>query len=509
MFRGLAFKFSLGVLAITTLILGAYSIYDYQVASKRLYSEQKDRTQVMVENLSETVASALWNYEVDTVDKAIESATSIKGVKLIAIKDGEKFIAGYQKSGSEILKIEELTQEIKLNNAQAFPLVFVEGSKTTEVGTLLALTDLSHIDKELGSLVKSSIAKGILISLILITTIIVLMRYLVSVPINNVVAALKDISMGEGDLTKRLPEHDTSEVGDLSRYFNKFVERIHAMVSEAASSSQDLSQATSTLKKIVDSTSDRADVQQRETVNVAKSIKRLSDTSAKVSENAKGTARSASDANKDAQEAMGVVEQTVVSVRKLASEFDDGAEQINSVQTSVNEIGTVLDVIKSIAEQTNLLALNAAIEAARAGEQGRGFAVVADEVRALAGRTQKSTGEIHSVIERLKENASVAVSVMEVGCESSQQSVEIVIRAGKNIASIVNHIAQVTEMSGEIAESISDQGDVLQKIESNVSQISIVAQETNDGAHQALDISKMVDKASHRLEKLVESFKTS
>lgn len=510
MFKKLALQFNVGVLAIIAIVFTSYSIYDYNSMSSRLYAEQEDRAAITINSLSSTVGTALWNFELETVEKAVETTSKLKGMDIVLIQDVEKnIIAGFESKGGELTKISDM-ESLPVDAMVEHPIVIGAGTEDQkQVGSLFVKSNLDHIKNQLLSLIWSSVIKILIIALILITTISFLMKVLVLSPINEVVNALQDISVGDGDLTKRLPEKTQNEIGSLAIYFNRFIDRIHTMVSDAAQSSQQLSHATGNLKNIVDSTSDRANFQQAETAKVAQAIERLSDSSSSVASSSESAAQSANSANENAQEAMTVFDQTVQSVKRLASEFDNGAEQINSVQNSVNEIGSVLDVIGSIAEQTNLLALNAAIEAARAGEQGRGFAVVADEVRALAGRTQKSTGEIQEMIQRLEANASVAVNVMEVGCEFSQQSVDIANQAGKNIVSIVEHIAEVTNMSNSIADAVKDQGMVMQDVNNNVSQINVIAQETNTIAQEALDTSNMVDTASRRLETLVESFKTS
>lgn len=505
MFKGLAFQFSIGVLAIIAVILSVFGVMDYRSASTSLTENLDGKVQLSVNNLTGTLASALWNFDEEALRTALESAVAIPEIGMVAVLDDSgSIVAAFQSLGDVVSPVEQVENSGDVISA---PLTMEDGGQQQQIGILVVKKYTGHVQEKLNRVVMFSVFKTITLAAILVATIMILMKVLVSRPINDVVSALQDISRGEGDLTKRLPEDGTGEIGTLAIYFNQFVERIQSMVQEVSGNSQELSGAVITLKRIIHSNSERVTNQQRETDQVAVAIHKMSDTAGHVAEKAGQAAGSAKEANQQANTAMQVVQQTVDSVQTLANEFTLGTESINSVQSSVDEISSVLDVIRGIAEQTNLLALNAAIEAARAGEQGRGFAVVADEVRALAGRTQQSTGEIQSMIERLQSGAGDAVMVMQNGTEASNNAVSMANDAVGNIAAIVEHVSSVTEMNQSIAEAVKEQNDMSQAVNENVGSISSLAQESSDVSQEALQASDTVSKSSSGLDILVKSFK--
>lgn len=507
MFQGLAAKFSLGVLVIVALLFSVYGVYDYQQMSSRLYKEQSDRISLVANSLSGTVSTALWNYESETVISALQSNVNVPGITVIGVfgTKGELVDAYTLNDEGKPERVEEVDPE---NPAiQTYQLQYDDRVKLREVGSLFFVTENSHIRAELSKLVGIALGKTVLSIVLLVSLIVLLMKVLVSRPIESVVSALREISMGDGDLTQRLPEKENNEIGKLSKYFNKFVERIQNMVIDSGSTNHDLLDAVEQLKYIVHRSSELVNTQQQETDMVATAVNQMSEAATEVASNAQTAANFTDTANKEVKSATQMISNTVDTVESLANDFSNGTISIASVQDRVNDIGSVLDVIRGIAEQTNLLALNAAIEAARAGEQGRGFAVVADEVRALAGRTQQSTGEIQTMIERLQESAGEAVSVMDGGTENSKKAVQMANDAVQNLSTIATHIGSLNEMNAQTANAVGEQSQVSESVSENVTRIATLANETNHITNKAAKISKSVEAATNRLASMIGSFK--
>jgi len=247
--------------------------------------------------------------------------------------------------------------------------------------------------------------------------------------------------------------------------------------------------------------------QQTETALVATSINEMSSTVHEVAQNAETAAAGASEADSQTEKGKQIVSSTVSSIRTLASEVEKASQVIAQVEKDSEEIGSVLEVIRGIAEQTNLLALNAAIEAARAGEQGRGFAVVADEVRNLASRTQESTQEIQEMIERLQKGSREAVTAMVSGQEQAEQTVEQASQAESSLSEISSAVAQINEMNAHIAEASRQQGEVVEEINKNIVNITQVADDSANGADQLSTASQEMANLAVNLESQVSRFK--
>ncbi|MGD8593954.1 MAG: methyl-accepting chemotaxis protein, partial [Gammaproteobacteria bacterium] len=226
-----------------------------------------------------------------------------------------------------------------------------------------------------------------------------------------------------------------------------------------------------------------------------------------VARNATEAANAASHSDEEAQKGQAVVDRTINAIDALASEVDRAANVIHRLEQDSDQIGTVLDVIKGIAEQTNLLALNAAIEAARAGEQGRGFAVVADEVRTLASRTQQSTAEIQQMIERLQAGAQEAVSVMDDSRSRAADSVSSAQSAGQSLQSITGSVASITDMNTQIAAAADEQSAVAEEVNKNIVNINHAAERAADGAKQTSAASNALAGLAQDLQALVGQFK--
>ena len=226
-----------------------------------------------------------------------------------------------------------------------------------------------------------------------------------------------------------------------------------------------------------------------------------------VAHNAVHAAEATREADQSSTQGKAVVDKTVDAIGEIAAEVEQAAQVIHELERESENIGSVLDVIKSIAEQTNLLALNAAIEAARAGEQGRGFAVVADEVRTLAGRTQASTAEIEEMITRLQSGANNAVNVMESSKTKTNIGVEQAAAAGSALEDITTAVDRIAEMNTQIASAAEEQSAVTEEINRNVANISEIAEHTSTGAEQTAQASEGLSRLASQLNAVVVQFR--
>lgn len=348
---------------------------------------------------------------------------------------------------------------------------------------------------------------GIAIVILAALGMVVLLLKTVVKPINDIKEAMVQIASGEGDLSQRISINSQDEIGQLAGGFNQFVTKIQATVSQVVESSNTLRQEMNNLNALTATIADSTVGQQRDSEAVAAAVHEMQVTSRNVSDSATEAALASQTANEELSNTNVILEQTVAAIRDLAGEIESASQVINTLDNDVSNIASVLDVIRGIAEQTNLLALNAAIEAARAGEQGRGFAVVADEVRSLASRTQKSTGEIQTMIEKLQAGAAQAVEVMQGSKTSSEDTIQSAGLATESLAEILNAIARMNEMNTHIATAAGQQSSVSDEVNSNVQGIADSSTSIVDVVSQAQQSLSMLSEQTQQLDKQVSQFR--
>ena len=316
-------------------------------------------------------------------------------------------------------------------------------------------------------------------------------------------------AMAQGDLSKRVDMDGEDEFAWLSREYTTarrgFADAVRAIMSSAVQ----LASAAEELSKITEQSSQGVEKQQREVQQVATAMEEMSATVQEVASNAANAATGAQEADEQSKNGYEVVNETIETIHSLADEVKQTSEVIERLKDDSISIGTVLDVIRDIAEQTNLLALNAAIEAARAGEQGRGFAVVADEVRTLASRTQQSTQEIHQMIERLQSGANNAVEAMEHGRNKAEVSVAQAAKAGEALEAITSVVDNIKSMNIQIASAAEEQSATTEEINRNIVNISDVADETAEGSKRTASSSDDLAQLAMELQQQVGRFQVN
>jgi len=372
------------------------------------------------------------------------------------------------------------------------------------IGSGIYVDDVNARFREIATMLGLFVFIG---ALVVIGALFLIGRSIVA-PVVDASAAMREVASGSGDLTRRLAVDGNDEVGALAGDFNHFVARTRDMVAAVGQSTTRLATAAGQLTAVTQASRQTAQDQRGETDQVATAVNEMSASAQEVARSAAEAAAAARQADEAAVAGRDVMQRAVTSMQHLAGEIDNAGDVIGRLKQESEGIGSVLGVIRGVAEQTNLLALNAAIEAARAGEQGRGFAVVADEVRTLASRTQESTQEIQDMIERLQHEAARAVMAMGSGQEQTRQTLDHAAAADESLANIVGLVNTISDMNAQIAGAAEEQTSVAQELDRNVMHIAQLAEQAQGNGEQTSSASADLAALSTELRGLVGQFKT-
>jgi len=365
-------------------------------------------------------------------------------------------------------------------------------------------------DEVNGLIFSNSLSVAALITLagiILAIGISLLMKTIVGRPLQATLRAVEDIADGKGDLTVRFNATGRDEFAILAGAFDRLLDRIQHTIREALESSDTILRQADQLARIAEQSASSVSVQNRETEMVVTAMHEMSLTAQSVAQSAAAGESAASQASREAEDGRGTMNNTVGSIQQQADEIAASMEVMQELASASSDIGLVLEGIVGIAEQTNLLALNAAIEAARAGEQGRGFAVVADEVRSLAQRTQDSTQQIRSMIERVQSGVDRSSGMLENNRALAARNAEVAEATGRSFSDVMNAVTQISQVNTEIASAAEQQSQVSEEINRNVVRISDEARKNSEQVEQTRVASQDLTQLAEKLRTLLAYYK--
>ena len=329
----------------------------------------------------------------------------------------------------------------------------------------------------------------------------------ISKPIRKIVGMMQDVAEGEGDLTQRLEIDRSDEIGDLAGWFNRFVDKLHDLISQIRMNIEEVASASNEIGATSAQMATGAEEQTSQTGDVATAVQEMTAAIVENSQNATRSAEIAKEASTKASEGSDAMQATLEGMEEIVTSTGKAGEIVESLSSRADQIGDIIQVINDIADQTNLLALNAAIEAARAGEQGRGFAVVADEVRKLAERTTKATGEISETIEAIQSDTREASKSMEAACSVVNRGKDMAIKTEEVLKKIIESVSKAMDMIREIAVASEEMSSGAEEISKNVEAISRVTRESASGSEQMAGTADRLTRQTERLRDLVNRFK--
>ena len=500
-------KLNLALLLALALIFSAYAVFDTLTNQSIIKEKIVQASEHTVKRMGITLAKPLWEFSMNTVRKTAIAELGMNDLVAISVYDMEdnKLLNIYWDNESQTVNDGDYSGPIFLEKELVVQME--DSGDLYDAGQVKLLFSSDSADSAFIHTVTSSITKGLILAALVLLLMSALVYRLILAPLNNIAERVSDIAHGNGDLTKRIHADSKDELGKLATSINLFIDNIHSIIADIQGVSDHLDETSDTSQKNISELNTLIAEQDSQVALIVEAMQEMGCTSAEVANKAAESADITQKTNELSMSGMLQVKNANNMTQDLALSITSSTEKTATLQESSQSISSVIDVIKGIAEQTNLLALNAAIEAARAGEQGRGFAVVADEVRTLAQRTQQSTSDITKMITQLQEQINETYELMGSGLKKVNLNVKSVEQTGISFANIKDAVEQNLIGATAIAAAAEEQTQTLSVIQNNVDQIKAANEQTLTITVSTTDVNEELVELGHHIHQLVAKFK--
>lgn len=492
--KSLLTKFMMVLAAAMVTIAVIVAFTNYRIATNDLKQKLEAEIAAMLELTNSSIMEAVFAYDfqqIEAIAKSLVNTSLITSVKVVDHRG--KALA--QATDDDVAEGQIVRQAIPI----------VQGGNT--IGSY----DITFTSQSMADALADQIQISILTVLALLAasliTVFVLIRNLVLAPVDEVTRSLSTIADGGGDLTRRLSTDSGNEIAALAHNFNRVMEHIADIIRNVVQVNDKVRINVHTMGRATESTVNSTSQQLREIELVATAVEELSASATEIARHAGETAERTDATSVLAEEGNTVVHLSLDNVHRLTNQIETTAQKIQTLKNNSVNIGSVMEVIRTIAEQTNLLALNAAIEAARAGEQGRGFAVVADEVRSLAQKTRSSTEEIEAMIVQLQRAADEAHQAMNTSTQSARETIQTASKVGEALDKIRTNISTINDMNHQIASASHQQSSVANEVSKNITAIHGLSQNVVENAQVVNHSGSQLISETGELKKQIDNFK--
>ena len=504
--KSIAKRLNIVFVSVVTVVLVGSGALNYFTAKSELEARRQEQSAALTTRLKLGIPTMVWNFDKRQIDMTLEAEMMEQDVIGILIKNKDDVTAGRLRDPDG--KIRPASKEDKLiGTIQTVPLEFVDGDTTKQVGDLEFAISSARGDAALRNLIIKILAQVVVLNALLMFTLSMSLHSMVFKPLGRIRTALQEIASGEADLTKRLDVGERNEIGDVAHWFNTFVEQLQKIVRHVVESTQGLAEAERVMSIGIEQSAGRATEQSEIITSMAAAMEQMTVGISHVSDQSSEVRTASEQSDVLARSGSAAVTELIHEIRLISESVKRSSETIEELGKESEKISKVANVIKEIADQTNLLALNAAIEAARAGEQGRGFAVVADEVRKLAERTTKSTVEISGIIGVVQNGIDEAVTGMHSGVAAVANGSARADEAGSAIEELNTSSGKVIFSVNDISLAISEQNSASTEIAQRVEAIAQLAEESNVAMNRTAESSRTVKALVETMYSLVSGFK--